>query len=260
MARIFCVEDCVDTKRILQVILGREHELHFFDGLSALEQWLVTNDNMQDGSSPQLLLLDISLPDGSGMEFMAKAGERLEARGIDVIFLTGTNTAVSRIRGFSLGAVDYIAKPFDPMEVMVRVNSKLRGRRLGRANATSNQASELAPLLQTSRLDIDLNRQMVVDRTCSKDSQNSDIRLTPVEFRLLVLLVRQHQLRPQLPVSRETIADTVFGKNHTEEANLQKRIGSRSIDHHVSALRKKLTPLDHKIDSIYGVGYRITWT
>lgn len=245
MARIFCVEDDMDTRKILQVILGKDHELVFFDGLKSIGNWFMETQNAPRSSMPNMVLLDISLPDGSGMEFMAEMGHRLSQAGIGVIFLTGTNSTLARIRGFTLGAVDYISKPFDPMELMVRVNSKLRAMR---------PVGDAASQLKTRRLEIDLSKQLVMDLNAP---EQRPIKLTPVEFRLLVLLVQQFQSSPQLPVSREVIAHSIFGEKKIEAEEMEKLLQSRSIDHHVSTLRKKLNIVEHQIESIYGIGYRL---
>jgi DNA-binding response OmpR family regulator len=259
MARIVCVEDDADIQNVLRVVLGREHEVRFFNGLQPFEIWL---SDLAPGSAewPNLILLDISLPDGSGLDLFARVNEKLDRSNVGVILLTGTNSSVARIRGFTLGAMDYIAKPFDPMELLVRVKQKLKFTELAaqsrRVETVSNSAS--APVsLRTHRLVIDLGRQMVVDE--GAPDRPELLKLTPVEFRLLVLFIKQRQSGREMPLAREAIAQSIYAEEIHSGQSLEKILESRAIDHHVSTLRKKLALCDHRLESVYGVGYRLVW-
>ncbi|MEK7355851.1 MAG: response regulator, partial [Bdellovibrionota bacterium] len=118
MANILLVDDSTDIRDAVAAVLKTEHEVSWASSLN--EAKTLIGDRHYD-----LVLLDIGLPDGDGMEFLAKMQSDLEGKGTGVIFLSGTNTVPARTRSFSLGALDYIAKPFDIMEFQVRGNAKL---------------------------------------------------------------------------------------------------------------------------------------
>ena len=149
-----------------------------------------------------------------------------------MIFLTGTNDVNSRVRSYSLGAVDFIAKPFDLVELQVRVSNRLKG----------IEPVPTKRLLKRGPLEMDLSRQQAFETTQEAPRQ---LDLTPVEFRLLLLFLQ----KDGSVVSRNEILETVWGQT----AN----VSTRCVDHHICGLRKKIASSGQKIESIYGVGYRI---
>lgn len=229
MANILLIEDSTEIKEVVMAVLNREHDVMWAPTLTEAQQHLENPSKPMD-----LVLLDIDLPDGSGMDFLSRFSENLERRGTGVIFLTGTNTVVSRIRSYALGALDYIPKPFDIVEFQVRVNSKIKGRKPERSAVQS--------VLRTGRIEIDLTRQQAFDLTEESPKQ---LDLTPVEFRLLLLFIQN----AGEVVPRQQILDTVWGQTA--------HVSARCVDHHVCGLRKKISPSGSRIESVYGVGYRI---
>ena len=228
MAQLLLIDDSSDIRDAVKAVLGTEHEITWAGSLAEGKSQL--NSRRFD-----LVLLDIGMPDGDGMEFMAGMQSLLEVNGTGVIFLTGTNTIPARTRSFSLGALDYIAKPFDLVEFQVRVNAKLKGRKEVTREAIQN-------VLRQGPIEIRLDRQQAFD--LSEDSPRQ-IDLTPVEFRLLLLFV-QHAGDV---VERLKILDTVWGQTA--------HVSARCVDHHVCGLRKKISKAGSRIESVYGVGYRI---
>lgn len=228
MANILLVDDSTDIRDAVAAVLKSEHEVSWASSLQEAQ-------GMISARHYELVLLDIGLPDGDGQEFLAGMQADLESKGTGVIFLSGTNTVPSRTRSFSLGALDFIAKPFDIMEFQVRVNAKLKGRREVAREPVQN-------VLRQGPIEIRLDRQQAFDLS---DEAPRQIDLTPVEFRLLLLFVQN----VGDVVSRAKILDTVWGQTA--------HVSARCVDHHVCGLRKKISRAGSRIESVYGVGYRV---
>lgn len=117
--RILIVEDASDQVLLIRATLSRDHELRFAhtieDAKNALAQEI-----------PDLLLLDVGLPDGDGLEFFEKISKDPKFGSLSVIFLTGHGESAEKTRAFNAGAEDYILKPFHPTELQARVTARLR--------------------------------------------------------------------------------------------------------------------------------------
>ena len=213
MYRIFVVEDDEAISRLLCMnlsIAGYE-PVPAMDGQEALRM-------IQNGQRFDVALLDVMLPGMDGFQLM----EPLRARGIPVIYLTAKNDLESKLTGLTSGAEDYIVKPFEVMELLVRMEKVLE-RHCGGGTVTVS----------------DLTIQ-VEERSVWKDGV--PIPLKPLEFDLLLFFVRNQNIA----LSREKILAQVWGLDFYGE--------SRTIDIHVSQLRKK-TGLP--IVSVPKVGYRL---
>ncbi len=166
-----------------------------------------------------LILLDIMLPGVSGYELM----EYIRPTGTPVIFLTAKGMLADRVRGLRMGADDYIVKPFEPLELLARVESVLR--RAGRGGG----------LLRAFGV--------VVDPAARKvEKDGVPVALTPREFDLLVLLLRNQGIA----LYRDVMYERVWGG--------EEETGSRTLDLHIQRLRKKLGLAD-KIKTVYKIGY-----
>jgi two-component system phosphate regulon response regulator PhoB len=177
---------------------------------------------------PDLLILDLMLPDVSGTEICRQVRSDARLAGVPVLMLTAKSEEVDRIVGFELGADDYVTKPFSPRELVLRVRALLR-----RASGEGEGAEVLEQA--TVRLDVDRHR-------CQVDGD--DIDLTAKEFRLLETLMR----RPGRVMSRERLLDEVWGTDIT--------VTARTIDTHLKRLREKLRSAGPLIETVRGVGYR----
>ncbi len=178
---------------------------------------------------PDIVILDVMLPGASGYDVLAELRRREETRDVGVILLTARREEPDRIRGLSLGADDYLTKPFSPAELALRVNALLR--RL--AAPAVAQGSTLA----AGPISIDRSAHRV-----SVDGQ--EIELTATEYKLLLTLVERRgrvQTRPQL-------LETVW--------EAQPDIQTRTVDMHVQRLRTKLGESGELIETVRGVGYR----
>lgn len=227
MASILLVDDSQEIRDVVAAVLKKDHTVDWTPTVADAQA------KLSSGQNYDLVLLDIDLPDGSGIDFLSTVASEIEARGISVIFLTGTDSVTTRTRGYQLGALDYIAKPFDIVEFQVRVNAKLK--KVAPRSAVQN-------VLRKGNIQIDLVRQQAFEVGAELEKQ---LELTPVEFRLLLLFLQNDGE----VVTRQKILDTVWGQNT--------HVSSRCVDHHVCGLRKKISTSGQKIESIYGVGYRI---
>ncbi|MCP5056636.1 MAG: response regulator [bacterium] len=181
-------------------------------------------------SPPDLLILDLMLPDLPGTEVCRKIRADPQLAGLPILMLTAKSEEVDRVVGFELGADDYVAKPFSPRELTLRVGAILRRVHLEAANEGSMGRDGL-------HLDPERHR-------CEVDGQ--DVELTAKEFRLLATLMR----RPGRVMSRQFLLDEAWGTDIT--------VTERTIDTHLKRLREKLGPAGELIETVRGVGYRFS--
>ncbi len=177
---------------------------------------------------PQLMVLDVMLPDLSGTEVCRQIRSDPELRGMPILMLTARSEEVDRVVGFELGADDYVTKPFSPRELTLRVQAILR--------RTRSDSAE-SPVLQHGLLVLDAERHR-----CAVHGDNVD--LTAKEFGLLSTLMR----KPGRVMSRERLLDEVWGSDVT--------VTARTIDTHLKRLREKLGAAGDLIETVRGVGYR----
>lgn len=178
---------------------------------------------------PDVVILDVMLPGVSGYDVLAELRRREETRDVGVILLTARREEPDRIRGLSLGADDYLTKPFSPAELGLRVNALLR--RLAAPAVSSGSNLAAGPIS--------------VDRSAHRVSvDGKEIELTATEYKLLLTLVERRgrvQTRPQL-------LETVW--------EAQPDIQTRTVDMHVQRLRSKLGDAGDLIETVRGFGYR----
>src|SRR5262249_41200059 len=182
-------------------------------------------------AAPDLLILDLMLPDLSGTEVCRHLRADTSLGEIPIIMLTPRAAEVGRVGGLEIGADDYVTKPFSPRELTLRVRAVLRRRQP--ASAGGSQVLERAAL----RLDPERHRCFV---------EKTEIELTAKEFALLHGLM----MRPGRVMTREQLLDDVWG---TDIA-----VTTRTIDTHLKRLREKLGPASHLIETVRGVGYRFS--
>ena len=214
MRRILVVEDDEAINKLICMnlnVAGYE-TVPVFDGAAAKAA-------LASSGAFDLALLDIMLPQADGFSLL----EPLNARGVPAIFLTAKNDLESKLRGLTEGAEDYIVKPFEILELLVRVEKVLA--RHGASNdAIALGEVEIHPL------------ERVVLRS------GEAVPLTPIEFDLLLLFARNRNIA----LSREPLLGSVWGADFLGE--------SRTVDIHISQLRRK-TGLS--IVSVPKIGYRL---
>ena len=178
---------------------------------------------------PDIILMDIMMPDLDGVSAVQKIRLDENTRHIPVIMLTAANTSQERIRAFSFGADDFISKPFEFDELLIRINAKLH--RLKEIRSLPPERIEVGNL----RMDL-RSHEVLLD--------NQLVDLAPVEFGILqLLLVRMGEV-----VSRKEIMKEVWEDG---------RKSDRLIDAHVTSLRKKIDHFVGELQTVYGEGYRM---
>ena len=194
------------------------------DGATALE--------LAEQSQPNLIILDLMLPDMDGLEVCRLLKQRDAVRHIPVLMLTAKAEEVDRIVGLELGADDYVVKPFSPRELVLRVKAILR-----RAVVSPADSVDASERITAGPLTIDPEgHHAFVD--------GEPLQLTATEFKLLLTLV-QRRGRVQ---SREELLNVVWGYQYAGYG--------RTVDTHVRRLREKLGEAHDLIETVRGVGYR----
>lgn len=184
-------------------------------------------DLLEQNQSFDLILLDVMLPEINGYELM----EYIRPMNIPVIFITAMNSLDNRIKGLTSGAEDYIVKPFEIVELLARISIVLR-----RYNKTDT-------ILEYKDIRIDTENRVVTQKISSEEY--GEVKLTPKEFDLLVLFVRNKNIT----LFKDKIFETIWETEWQPE--------SRTVDLHVQRLRKKLG-LKDELKTAYSTGYRLT--
>jgi two-component system phosphate regulon response regulator PhoB len=178
---------------------------------------------------PDIVILDLMLPGASGYEVLEELRRMDDTREVGVILLTSRREEADRIKGLSLGADDYLTKPFSPAELALRVGAVLR--RLSAPAVAAGSTITAGPIS--------------IDRSAHRVTlDGQELLLTATEYRLLVTLLERRgrvQSRPQL---LESVWDA------------QPDIQTRTVDMHVQRLRTKLGSEGHMIETVRGFGYR----
>ena len=223
-ARILVVEDERDIAALVAYHLTKEgYRVRTAEGgAEALE--VIAADR------PDLLVLDLMLPNFSGYEVLAEVRRRPELAEVPVVVLTARRDEADRIKGLELGADDYITKPVSPRELVLRVGAVLR-------RAQSPALGGAGKVLRGGPVHVDLNAMRVA-------VDGRELELTPTEFRLLVTLLERRG-RVQ---SRQQLLETAW--------DIHARIETRTVDMHVQRLRAKLRDQGGLIETVRGFGYR----
>lgn len=179
---------------------------------------------------PDLILLDIMMPELNGLQLCKIIRSDPQMQSIPIIFLTARGEAEDRVKGLESGADDYVAKPFNTKELILRVGKVLSRGHLKSENAQTNS-------IRIGGVSIDASiHQLTVD--------GDKVQLTATEFRLLSLLME----RKNRVQTRENLLINVW--------NYDSDIETRTVDTHVRRLREKLGPYAEMIETIRGVGYK----
>lgn len=177
------------------------------------------------------IILDIQLPDGDGMSFFNELNGHEVYRQIPVLFLTGKTETPFKVAAFTMGAIDYMTKPFDPIELRVRVESHFKRK------ATQGDGLTIGTLrLDPSRFVAEIK----------KGSDWQKIQLTTTEFRVLNMLAE----KPDVIFSRDQLLSGAWGDSV--------HVSDRNVDSHISSLRKKIEPYSEALQAVRGAGYRLS--
>ena len=223
METIYCVEDDENIRELVLYALSSSG--YAGQGFPEGESFLRAVEH----SPPDLALLDIMLPGQSGLDILRCLREEPATARLPVIMLTAKTSEYDRVKGLDSGADDYISKPFGVMELLSRIRAVLR--RVEKVPAAS--------LLTAGSLTVDPARRTVTDG-------DRAIALTFKEFELLACLLRNREL----VLTREKLMELVWGFDFEGE--------SRTVDMHIKSLRQKLGPLGELIQTVRGVGYKLS--
>ena len=219
---IFCVED---DKSIRDLVI------YTLTAVGYEAEGFATGEEMfkeLEKTSPQLIMLDIMLPDEDGLAILKKLKSDPMTADIPVIMATAKGTEYDKVVGLDLGADDYLAKPFGMMEMISRVKAVLR----------RSAPKEKTDLLRMGKLELDEKRHTVsVDGT--------QVQLTLKEYELLRVFMKN----PGIVFSRDSLLSIVWGINFIGE--------SRTVDVHIGTLRTKIGECGNYIETVRGVGYKM---
>ena len=214
---IYSVEDDKDIAKIINKTLSKQgyDVVSFYDGTSFIKAF--------DENKPDMVLLDMMLPDLSGAHLLQYIRKDSSNDHIPVIIISANSLVTDKVDGLDMGADDYIAKPFDLLELMSRVNALFR-------RFKKSSSFEYGKLVLNSESHI-----------CKYDGKT--ISLTIKEFDILALLLKNKGK----VVSRDEILSSIWGNEELE---------TRTIDMHIKSLRKKIND-EGIIETIYGLGYKV---
>jgi two-component system phosphate regulon response regulator PhoB len=222
MAVVLVVEDEPDLRALLAHHLeGAGHVVQEAGSIGEAGRLLAAH-------TPDLLVLDRMLPDGSGLDLCRALRRQPATRDLPVLLLTALGSEADRVQGFEGGADDYVVKPGSPRELVLRVQALLR-RRGAPAEAMVLTVGDLVAEPERHRVTV----------------AGQEVRLTALEFKLLVALMQ----RPGEVLSRRQLLAEVWGVS----PNLQ----TRTVDTHVQRLRERLGAAPSRLETVHGVGYRL---
>ena len=222
-SKILIVEDSPSCQKMANESLKRVGDLKFATSLKEARDFF-------QFQSVDLLILDLHLPDGDGLEFLGELQTTLYKPNLSVIVLSGDSNITKKVTAFSNGAHDYLVKPYSPLELKARVERTLK-------------LNSIQDVIYNDQLgiSIDISKYKVY---LERGIQQSELLLTPHEFKILFLFLKKLD---QI-FSRQQIIDQVWGNDVF--------ITPRTVDTHISTLRKKLSSIPLEIISIRSEGYK----
>ncbi len=222
---IFCVEDDSNIRELVVYTLETTgfRARGFEDGKEFWETLAL--------ETPRLVLLDIMLPGEDGIEILKKLKSSPRTREIPVIMVTAKGAEYDKVKGLDLGADDYVAKPFGMMELVSRVKAVLR-----RSEKASRDQKNI---LASGDIEIDTQKHEVT-------AAGEVVNLTLKEYELLKRLMENQNV----VMTRDRLLEDIWGYDFDGE--------TRTVDVHVRTLRQKLGSCGDKIETVRGVGYRMS--
>lgn len=221
---IYILEDDASIRKLVTYTLnGQGMEAEGFERPSLFWQAM-------EGRKPDLVLLDIMLPEEDGLQILKKLRTNPATRTLPVLMLTAKGTEYDKVLGLDQGADDYIAKPFGMMELVARIRTALRH---------SGQGGTETRTFTTGTLFVDPSGHVVKDG-------DREVTLTLKEFQLLCLLLE----RMGTVLTRDQLLNTIWGYEFDG--------ASRTVDVHIRTLRQKLGDSGDCIETVRGIGYKIS--
>lgn len=229
MSKILVIEDDADINQLLSKILKREG-YEVTQAYSGTEAVLLLEKEI-----PDLILLDLMLPGMSGQEVTAHVREKIGYQ-VPIIVLSAKNALENKVELMTMGADDYMTKPFEPQEVVVRVMAALRRSK----QATQEQQSKEETYTYKNLLLIPSSRKVLV--------KNVEVALTPHEYEVLYIMIQQ----PEKVFSRDMLYEMAWNSEYIGEDN--------TVNVHVSNIRKKIALIDAEeeyIKTVWGIGFKM---
>lgn len=226
MHSILLVEDTSECQLLVKNILHPYCEVSCASTASQAKEYM-------QKKKFDLVILDIILPDSDGFRLCTEFSSLKKEGNPSVIFLSSKSDLTDKLMGFNLGALDYIVKPFEPLELRARVFAKLK------SIETEKQKNQILNVGKI-KLILPFLKAFIVNL-----NKEIDLQLTPIEFKILYLLAKN---KNQV-FTRSRILQKVWGE--------EVYVSERTVDTHIYTLRKKLHTEEHIIVSIPGEGYRL---
>ncbi len=224
LRNILCVEDSEEERLLLRAGLSG-YAVTFAASIKEATPLL-------EKFSYSLIILDLKLPDGSGIDLLAVARGMEKYSEIPILVLTGSKGLAQKAAAFALGADDYLEKPCDPREVRLRVDAKIR---------RFEQLYQAREVLRVGELMIDVQGQML-----RRTVDQSTISLTSLEFRILYALAKN----PGRVYSRDSLIEVAWGGGVAVE--------NRTVDSHIANLRRKVASAGVNVVTVIGSGYKLS--
>lgn len=219
---IYCLEDDADI---------RELELYTLNSMNFKAEGFADAQSFFQAIAkelPELVVLDVMLPDMSGVDVLKKLRANPKTAKLPVIMATARGAEYEKIKALDLGADDYMTKPFSVMEMVARIKAILR---------RSNEGSDTKGEVKFGKIVIN-----EVKHSVTADDKKLDLSLK--EFELLLLLIKH----PGRVYSRDELLNLIWGIDYDGE--------NRTVDVHIRALRSKLGDLENVIQTVRGIGYK----
>ena len=226
---IYCVEDDASIRKLIVYTLestgfeacGYEEGTSFFEA--------------SEKEVPELVILDIMLPGMDGMEILSRMKQDIHLSDVPVIMATAKGTEYDKVQGLDAGADDYITKPFGMLELVSRVKAVLRRSQRG----AENNKNAVKDVITVNGISMNLKKHEV-------SAGGEIITLTLKEYELLKRLM----MNPDSVLTRDNLMTEIWGYDFYGE--------TRTVDVHVRTLRQKLGEYGDRIETVRGVGYRIS--
>lgn len=223
--RILVIEDEPASQLVIRQTLSSHYQIDVAGNLARAAVLLRSE-------KPDLILLDFYLPDGDAFDFMNELQENPATSEIPIILLTQETAVQIKVRSFSKGVYDFITKPFEPAELLARITSHLARR------------PEVQRTQRVGDLELDTQAQKI---SLKEGTQFLPLKLSPIEFKILQFLMNHNgKVR-----TREQLALSVWKRKYFQ---------SRTIDRHISSIRKKLGPCADYLQTVNQGGYLLMET
>ncbi len=223
MKKILVVDDDQDIFNLVHASLSAEYDLTWASDINSARSEFSKEEF-------DFIILDEMLPDGRGSEFCHYVKQELKRPDLPIVMLTSQKELENKLNAFQSGADDYITKPFEPLELKARIQARLRTSHSGEAN-----------IMVKGDLRFDLSTQAL---SLEISGVATPVDMTPIEFKILYLMAKQEGT----VMSREVILTEIWGKSNF--------VVDRTVDQHISKIRKKISPSQYTIKSSHGKGYR----